>query len=99
MNTKATVDYIMQRLGNTNRIAAKFEHGEHKIIADGREVALIADDLLYVPVCKESASLESLCETDIPYLGASDHYVIGEDQVAGIRNLSKILLAIARSNT
>lgn len=94
-NTKATVDYFLSRLGNATRISTRFEHGENKILVDGIEVALIADDMLYVPVCAESSSLEEVCETDVPYLGASDHYVINEDQMGELHSLSKILFAIA----
>lgn len=97
MNTKSTVEYFLQRLGNRNRITTRFEQGENKILVDGREVATIADDLLYVPVCPESASLESVCETDVPYLGAANHYVIDEQEIGSIHNLAKILIAIAQN--
>lgn len=98
-NTRATVDYFIQRLGNSNRISTRIESGECKILADGREVAIISDDLLYVPVCPESTALESECETSVPYLGAKLHYVINEDQLANLHNLSKILFAIAHSGS
>lgn len=98
-NTKSTVDYILSRLGNATRISSKYDHGENKIIADGKEVAIISDDQLYVPICQESAPLEKLCETDVPYLGAPLHYVLNERQVGEIHTLSKILLAIAHNDS
>ncbi len=97
-NSKDTVDYFLKRLGNSTKISTRTEYGECKLYIDGKEVALITDDLLYVPVSSESAALENKCETDIPYLGAKNHYVINEDQIASIPNLSKILFAIAKSN-
>lgn len=96
-NSKDTLAYILQRLGNTTRISARTEMGECTIYADGKAVALVSDDLLYIPVCRESASLESICETDVPYLGAKEHYVISEDQLAGLPALSKILFSIAQN--
>lgn len=96
-NSRDTVAYFLQRLGNTHRISSRYESGETKVLVDGKEVATIADDLLYVPACPESSSLESVCETDVPYLGAKAHYVISEDQIGQIHNLAKILFAIARS--
>jgi hypothetical protein len=97
MNSRDTVAYIMQRLGNTNRITTRYEQGENKILVDGKEVAIISDDLLYIPVCPASAALESECETDVPYLGAKEHYTISEDQLATLPALSKILFAISRT--
>jgi len=93
-NSKDTLAYFLQRLGNTSRISSRYESGECKILVDGKEVALIADDLLYIPVCPESASLENLCEKDIPYLGAKYHYIIGEAQIGSIHNVAKILISM-----
>ena len=96
-NSKDTLAYFLQRLGNTHRISTRVEQGECKILADDKEVALITGDLLYVPVNEASVSLEGRCETDIPYLGAKEHYVISEEQIANIPALSKILFAVAKT--
>jgi len=96
-NNRETINYFLKTIGNSTHISTRMEPGECIILADGKAVALIADDLLYVPVCEASRGLASLCETDVPYLGAKSHYVIDEGQVAGIHTLSKILLSIGRS--
>jgi hypothetical protein len=98
-NSKDTVSYILSRLGNSTRITTRIDRGECHILADGMDAAIISDDLLYIPVRRESAALEPLCEKDVPFLGADMHYVISEDQVARMPNLSKILFAIARSGS
>ena len=96
-NTRDTVNYFLQRIGNASHIKTRYEGGECKIFADGKEVAVITDDLLYVPVCPASAPLAKLCDTDVPYLGAPQHYVISEQEIANIHILGKVLLQIARS--
>jgi len=85
-------------LGNSSHISTRTEQGECTIYADGKAVALICDDLLYVPVCPASMPLENSCETDVPYLGAQQHFVIDEKQIERIPNLPKILLTIAKSS-
>lgn len=96
-NSKDTLAYFLKRIGNSTRISTRTEFNECTLYTDGKAIAVICDDLLYVPVCEASASLESICETDVPYLGAKLHFVISEDQIADIPHLSKILLAIGKS--
>ena len=97
-NSRDVVQYFLKVLGNSTRISTRMEHGEVKVLVDGTEAALITDDILYVPVCPASAALERFCETDIPYLGATTHYVIDESQVADVPGLAKILFAVAKSS-
>jgi TfoX/Sxy family transcriptional regulator of competence genes len=71
--------------------------GEYALYADGKVVALVCDDLLYVKILAPSSMLESLCEKDAPYPGAKPHYVISEDQLSTLEDLPDILFAIAAS--
>ena len=71
--------------------------GEYALYADGKTVALVCDDLLYVKILPASSELEKICEKDTPYDGAKPHYVVEEEQLSTIDNLSDILLAIAKS--
>ena len=71
--------------------------GEYALYADGKVVALVCDDQLYVKVLPASSSLEKLCEKDSPYPGAKPHYVIEEDRLVEMEDLPRILFAIAKS--
>jgi TfoX/Sxy family transcriptional regulator of competence genes len=71
--------------------------GEYALYADGKVVALVCDDLLYVKILPASSELENICEKDAPYEGAKLHYVVEEEQLSTIKNLPKILFAIAES--
>jgi len=97
-NSKDTIAYFLKRIGNSTRISIRCEFNECTLYTSGKAVAVICDDLLYVPVCEASIPLENICETDVPYLGAKLHYVISEAQVASIPHLSQILLAIGKSH-
>lgn len=93
--TKETIIYILGKLQNNPRFAARAMFGEYALYADGRVVALVCDDMLYVKIRPESEALEGTCEKGQPYPGAKPHYIVGEDQFDKIDNLQKILFALA----
>ena len=65
--------------------------------AGGRVVGLICNDQLYVKILPESAELEDICDKDEAYSGSKKFYVVEEVQLSKIKNLSEILLDIAKS--
>jgi TfoX/Sxy family transcriptional regulator of competence genes len=71
--------------------------GEYALYADGKVVALVCDDLLYVKILPASQALERVCEKGEPYPGAKPHYLVEEGQLSTIENLPAILGAIAES--
>lgn len=103
---RETVDFILEKLeshshglekgqGRAERFRVRAMFGEYALYADGKVVALICDDLLYVKILPASAELEEVCEKDAPYKGAKLHYVVGEDQLSEFAALSRILFDIA----
>lgn len=94
---KETVEFIVEKLGDTERFATRAMFGEYALYADGKVVALICDDQLYVKIVPESIELEDICEKDAPYPGAKLHYLVEEVQLSQIDNLSDILFDIAKS--
>lgn len=91
-----TVEFILSKLG-TSRFAYRSMFGEYALYADGKVVGLVCNDLLYVKILPASQALESQCEKGEPYPGAKPYYVVGEDQLSSIEDLSDILFAIADS--
>ena len=94
---KETVEFILEQLGNSKRFSMRAMFGEYALYADGKVVALVCDDQLYVKILPASATLEKLCEKDAPYPGARPHYVVAEDQLSSIEDLPDILLDISKS--
>lgn len=94
---KETIESIVEALGSPKHFATRAMFGEYALYADGKVVALVCDDLLYVKIVPASAALEGVCEKDAPYPGAKSHYVVSEDQLSSIEDLPDILLAIAES--
>ena len=94
---KDTIRFILEKLGNTPRFSTRAMFGEYALYADGKVVALVCDDLLYVKICSASSILEDECEKDSPYPGAKPYYVVSEEQLDSISDLPTILFAIAQS--
>ncbi len=94
---KETVEFILERLGNSKRFSARAMFGEYALYADGNVVALVCDDQLYVKILPASAELAKVCDKDAPYPGARPHYVVEESQLSDIENLPDILFDISKS--
>ena len=91
------MEFILGRLRDRERFTARAMFGEYALYADGKVVALVCDNLLYVKVLAASQALERLCEKGEPYPGAKPHYVVEEGQLSTIENLPAILGDIAAS--
>jgi TfoX/Sxy family transcriptional regulator of competence genes len=92
---RETIDFLLQRLRPRERFSARAMFGEFALYADGKIVALVCDDRLYVKIVPASNALETLCEKGPPYPGAKPHYIVEEGHLSTIPMLSEILFAIA----
>lgn len=92
-----TIDFILDKLGDRKRFTTRAMFGEYALYANGKTVALVCDDLLYVKIMPESETLRSMCEIGDPYPGARPHYIVTEDQLDSIEELPGILCDIARA--
>jgi hypothetical protein len=94
---KETIEFILGKLRDRSRFSARAMFGEYALYADGKVVALVCDNLLYVKILPASQALERWCEKGEPYPGAKPHYLIEEGQLSTIESLPAILGAIAES--
>lgn len=94
---KETIEFILNKLRDRGRFSARAMFGEYALYAEGKVVALVCDDLLYVKIVPASQTLEKLCEKGEPYPGAKPHYLVEEGQLSTIENFPAILLAVAAS--
>lgn len=94
---KETTEFILERLGSPKHFFVRAMFGEYALYADGKVVALVCDDLLYVKILPASQALEGICEKGEPYPKAKPHYIVEEGQLSSLTDLPAILLGIARS--
>lgn len=92
---RETVDFIIEKFRDPKRFAARAMFGEYALYADGKVVALVCDDQVYVKIVPASAALAGVCEQGTPYPGAKPHYLVEEEQLSQIDGLSGILFDIA----
>jgi DNA transformation protein len=90
-----TVEFILGKLCPAERFSVRAMFGEYALYADGKVVALVCDDQLYVKIVPASTSLAESCERASPYRGAKPHYLVEEWQLSSIDGLPALLLAVA----
>jgi DNA transformation protein len=94
---KETIEFILEKLGEPGRFTVRSMFGEYALYADGKVVAFVCDDQLYVKILPESKELEGICDKDEAYPGSKLYYSVEESQLSQISNLPDILLDIAKS--
>ena len=94
---KETVEFLLAKLRQPGRFEARAMFGEYALYADGKVVALVCDDRLFVKILPASRELEPLCEQGPPYPGAKPHYLVEEGQLSSLITLPAILCAVAAS--
>lgn len=94
---KETAAFILAQFGHPERFTVKAMFGEFALYADGKPVAFICDDRLFVKIMPESADLECRCERAPAYPGSKDYYLVPEDIITGERMLAVILLRISEA--
>jgi TfoX/Sxy family transcriptional regulator of competence genes len=94
-SSQVTVDSVLASL-RSPRFSAKKMFGEFAVYLDGKVVALVCDDRLYVKVHAATDALADACELAPPYPGAKDHYVLDEGQWASRQDLPQLLVKLAK---
>jgi len=92
---KETAAFILEMLGHADRFSTKAMFGEFALYADGKPVAFICDDQLFVKIMPESAALQGRCERAPAYPGSKDYYLVPEDLIVSERGLASMLLRMA----
>ena len=91
------VDYVCEQAGLPGRLSFRKMFGEYALYLDGKVVALVCDNQLYVkPTAPGRAVLGRVSEHP-PYPGAKPHYVVEESRIVDMEELPQILIDIAKS--
>lgn len=86
------VDYICDQIGDAGQVSARKMFGEYAVYCDGKVVALVCDDRLFVrPTPGGRAFIGSAMEAP-PYPGAKPHFLI-EEKLADREWMSELVRA------
>ncbi len=79
MATKqSTVDFICEQAELAQRLTARKLFGEFALYVDGRVIALVCDDTLYVKPTASGRTLLGDVVENPPYKGAEPHFCVTE---------------------
>ncbi|WGY73406.1 TfoX/Sxy family protein [Burkholderia cepacia] len=79
-SSQSTVDFIVEQIAAAGAVSARKMFGEYGIYCDGRMVALVCDDRLFVKPTPEGRAYLGACEEGPPYPSAKPHLVIAGDR-------------------
>lgn len=75
-----TVAFIVEQLADAGTVASRAMFGEYGIYCDGRMVALICDDQLFVKPTAAGRAFGGALAEAAPYPGAKPHLLIDGDR-------------------
>lgn len=77
--SKETADRLLELLEPAGDVTARKMFGEYSLYKDGRVVALIADECLFIKPSSADSAFSPKCESAPPYPGAKDYWMVPED--------------------
>ena len=78
-SSQKTSDFILQQIKSAGAVSARKMFGEYSIYCDGKVVALVADDQLYVKPTAAGKQFLGAVDEKPPYTGAKlCYYISGE---------------------
>ncbi|HPS39978.1 MAG TPA: TfoX/Sxy family protein [Candidatus Cloacimonadota bacterium] len=81
MSTKqSTIDYLLGQINTAGEVSARKMFGEYGVYCDGRVIALVCDDQLFLKPTQAGKEYLGDVEVAPPYPGGKDWFLIPEDQ-------------------
>jgi len=95
-SSSATLQYLCDQAGLGRRLTSRKMFGEYALYLDGKVVALVCDDQLYIKPTAEGRSCLGQVQEAPPYPGAKNYYLLTDELDEGER-LAQVLLVTARA--
>jgi len=86
-----TLGFIIERIGNAGSVSARKMFGEYTIYCDGKVVALVCDDRLFVKPTEGGRKHIGDIEEAAPYKGAKVCFVVAEDLWVDTKWMTKLI--------
>ncbi len=78
--SQQTVDYILEQMAEAGGVSARKMFGGYCVYYDGKVVALVCDDELFVKKTAAGQKYLGKCPEKPPYPGAKPYFFISGDQ-------------------
>lgn len=92
-SSPSTIEHLLSQAGDTLELDARKMFGEYGIFLDGKMVALVCDDILYVKSSKAGVALLGEFEEAPPYPGAKPLPIVSERFMGRPGKLAELLRA------
>ncbi|MGU7772751.1 TfoX/Sxy family protein [Burkholderia sp. MR1-5-21] len=79
-SSQSTADYIVEQISAAGAVSARKMFGEYAIYCDGKVVALVCDDKLFVKPTPGGKAFLGEYEEGRPYPAAKPHFVISGER-------------------
>jgi len=76
---QSTADYIVEQIQRAGRVSARKMFGEYAIYCDGKTVAFLCDDQLFMKPTAAGRAFIGEVKDGTPYPGAKPHFLIAGD--------------------
>lgn len=77
---KSTIDYLLEQSAQAGVMSVRKMFGEYALYCDGKVVALVCDDELYLKPTKAGLAYLNEVVKAPPYPGAKDYYLISGEK-------------------
>jgi TfoX/Sxy family transcriptional regulator of competence genes len=92
----STVDFILEQISEAGDVSAKKMFGEYGLYCDGKMVASICDDQLFVKPTAGGRSLLKTATEASPYPGAKPCFLISADMLEDREALTELIKVTTR---
>jgi len=90
-SNQSTVDYVVEQMTKAGIVSAKKMFGEYGVFCDGKMVAIIGDDQLFVKPTTAGRAFLGNVEEVPPYPGAKPYFFISGEQWDDAEWLSELI--------
>ena len=92
---QTTIDFIVEQLGGAGTVTAKKMFGEYGLFLEGKMVALVCDDELFVKTTVAGGGLAGALPLKPPYAGAKPCFFISGEKWDDREWLSRLIAVTA----
>jgi DNA transformation protein len=78
--TQNTIDFLLEQLRELKKISTRKMFGEYALYCDGKVVAFVCDDQLFIKPTDEGRAFLKVVEERPPYPGAKLYFFVSADR-------------------
>jgi DNA transformation protein and related proteins len=94
---QSTVDYMLEQMARAGTVSARRMFGEYGVYCDGKVVALICDDQLFIKPTEAGRAVAGAIAEGLPYPGARPWLLVDGDRLEDAGWLARLVRVTAQA--